>query len=148
MLSRIARTAVALALSTNLTGCYSTWDIQPRALIRLDGFRPGDKRSLGIVDGENLPFTNESKLYFHGVDDREAEMSFRAINVNYPIFTGQKAETGEVLYVDLSRLSEVKVRNKSEAKTTLALYGFALAGIGIVIESALILVIATTSRGP
>jgi hypothetical protein len=33
---------MTLASATTLTGCYSTWDVSPKMLVRLDGFVRGD----------------------------------------------------------------------------------------------------------
>jgi len=133
MHSRPVFAGVTLIMATNLTGCYSTWDVAPSTLCRLDGFRTGDERSLPTRDNEQVSFTSDSQIYFRGIDGQETQLQFGAIDFRNYYFVGERKNDGAKLQVDLSRVAEVKVKNVSVPSTVLVTTGIllgAVVGIG------------------
>lgn len=129
MQSRTTLSAATLILATNLPGCYGTWDIEPRHVLRLDGFRSGDRVFLGSDGDTDRQFTDDSKLVIVGTDGQAVEMGFRRINI-LPnlILEGEERQSRRMLFVDLSHVKKVKIANPSDSLTALAVTGIVLSG--------------------
>lgn len=118
----------AALLAGPCAGCYSTWDIAPRALGALDRFRDGQRRRLATEDGGEIEFTSGTEIHFTGADGLSAGASFRAVSVRGATFTGVEREYGHYVSVNLSRMRGVQATNFSVGKTVALSVGL---GLGI-----------------
>lgn len=105
--------------ATTLTGCYSTWDIDPKSGVHLDGFREGQTRLLWTA-GEtprSVEFTSDTELHFRGDDNLKGSAKFRSIEVQGTVLQGVESEQGRPVTVDLSRVVEMEAKKFSVGKT-------------------------------
>jgi len=145
MNSKNALALATMVTTTAATGCYSSWDITPQMLVRLDGFKEGQKQELRIrsVDRELITFTRDTELHLRGNDGVEVSARFSSIRIEEPIFTGTaiREDGGGQINADLNRLSSAEVRKFSPGKTALAATGIVAAsgvvGYGIFVFIAL-----------
>jgi hypothetical protein len=146
MLSKKALLLVAASLLAGAaSGCYSTWDIAPRDLRALDGFREGQTRVIAGAGDDEIEFTSRTELSLRGTDGLETGGTFRSINVRGPIFYGIKREQGEYISADLSRMANVQVRNFSTGKTVGLSVGLGLGVPALVALGAAIYAASTVS---
>jgi hypothetical protein len=109
---------IAAAVSAlTLPACYITWDVAPGALRALDGFREGQTREIRSMDEEDVPFTSSTELFLRLNDGREARAKYRLIDVRGAQFVGVRADNGQGVGVDLTRLTTVEVTNFSIGRT-------------------------------
>ncbi len=123
---RMTAWTTTLLTAAATTGCYSTWDVAPKALFHLEGFREGDTKTIQTADGDQIPFTSDTELHFRAKDGSMAEAQFRAIQVQDPIVVGIERKTGVPLEIDTSRLDMVQAKNFSTRNTALAITGVAI----------------------
>ena len=130
MNTRITLPLLTVAAATNVLGCYSTWDLTPEMVWKLDGFEGGTKKLNVVEDGERkeVPFTSDTYLHFHDTKGQEVSGQFRSLRLDGPVLIGIEQTSGDRLNVDLRRVRSVQVSNLSPAKTTLATVGY-LAGL-------------------
>ena len=110
-------TLVSVASSTS--GCYSTWDLTLQGVLKLDGFRQGQKIPLKTAGGEDITFRDDSSLYFYASDGTETDAKFRSIQVSGATFTGVEQQKGSTIIVDLSRMHTIQAVEYSPKKTAL-----------------------------
>lgn len=137
MHSRTTLSLVTLVAATNTAGCYSTWDIAPHALLKLDGFRVGHTVKLPTRESDYVDFDADSTVHFEGSDGVEADAQFSSIEIRGPVLFGSTLPNRMELKVDLQRLSKVQVRNNSPPKTALLTTGAVLGAISGTIGGAL-----------
>ena len=125
MHSRTMLSMLTLVTATNAAGCYSTWDIEPRTLLKLNGFRAGQTVQLPSWDGE-VDFDAESIVHLEGKDGVEADIQFNAIQIQEPVLFGLTRPDRMALNVDLQRMSKVQIRKFSTTKTGLLATGAVL----------------------
>ena len=136
MQSRLSRNLVTCVMTIMISGCYSTWDVTPRALVTLDGFHAPQQLSLHNKEFNSFTYDRDTTLRFRGVDGLEAEAQFRSIKIEGSILHGITREAGEDLYVNLDRLKEVQARTeatpaKKAVIVTTALLGTASVALGV-----------------
>jgi hypothetical protein len=114
-----------VATTTATSGCYSTWDIAPRTLVRLDGFREGQTRMLVSADAEReeVKFTADSELIFRDAKGNQISGQFRSLDLTGPVLVGVRRDNNVNLEVDLSRSPYVSLKNFSVGKTIGATVG-------------------------
>lgn len=102
-----------LMLATTCTGCYSAWDISPRALTSLNGYRAPQTVKIADDHGEEVAFDPETELRFYGPDgELQDKAKFASIDVKDSMFTGvaraEPDEGGTLDPWDASMLSVVR----------------------------------------
>lgn len=112
--------ATLISTTCATTGCYSTWDLTPQAVVKLDGFREGKSVTVKSADNEDVKVTSDTALWFKGVDGAEGAYQFRSIEVQGPLLVGVEREKGAQVNIDLSRMAGVQAKNFSPGKTALA----------------------------
>lgn len=140
----------ALALLTvGGTGCYSTWEIHPHGLVRLDGFRAGQTRTLREVgdSGEEIEFTSDSKLHFRGMDGDEEKAIFQSIKVRGETFLGVRSDDKALVAINLLGVRSVYVKNPSPAKTTALALGIMLGSVPVAALFGIMIAFATSDGG-
>lgn len=110
--------ALALALLISNAGCFSTWDVSPKALHALSGFHEPAQVPLVDEDGSEFAFDRTTQLRFNGANVPPTK--FSSIQVNGPVFTGQARPDGQPIMVDLRQVRSVQVKKFSTLKTVLA----------------------------
>ena len=124
MNSRTTLAVLGLISTTGASGCYSTWDLTPRGVLQLNGFRSGNYIDVETTENERIPFTKDTKLSFYGSDQAVAEeVTFSKIELRRNVLIGEDAESGQKLLVDLSRMNTVQATNFSVGKTALLATG-------------------------
>lgn len=116
----------------NTAGCYSTWDIQPKSLHALDGFRVGSYTpSLQATNGEVIEFDESTSLQFKGntfpVSD---EIRFLSVDVEEEMLIGTMRGKGGRVQIDLSQLRGVRAQKPAPGKTAGMVLGI-VAGSGL-----------------
>jgi len=130
MNSRLTIPLLTMAAATNALGCYSTWDLKPEMVVKLDGFS-GAPRKLEVNDGgerKEIEFTSDTYLHFHDSRGYEVSTQFHSLRMKGPLLVGIEQESGEQLNVDLRGIRLIQVSELSTAKTTAATIGY-IAGL-------------------
>lgn len=110
------RTSMILLAAATLhsSGCYATWDISPREVGKLDGYRVPERVELRAETGERFKFYEGTSLDFH---DGDGEREYAEIRIRDGRLTG-KDERGELIRaVDLASTSQVRVKRMSTGGT-------------------------------
>jgi hypothetical protein len=128
-----------------VTGCYSTWDIDPRSIVSLNGFREGETREIWTAeeDPAEVKFTSDTELRFQDATGVEVSETFRAVHVQGRMFVGVERDQGTDIKVDLSRVT-VEAKNFSMGKTVGLSLGL---GLGGPVFGTLVTVIVLASAG-
>jgi hypothetical protein len=114
--SKCGRAVLAALLATNV-GCYSSWDMTPKALAPIHDFHESDRVRLTDVDGSRFTFDKTSQLSFEGQGTDGAFEKFTSITIGGPTFVGTTPDS-RTLAVDLSQVRAVHVKRWSLWKTT------------------------------
>jgi hypothetical protein len=93
------RAVIAALLATNV-GCYSSWDMTPRALAPLNNFHEPSRVQLADADGKGFTFDKTSQLSFEGPDTPFEK--FTEISVGGGSFVGTTPDA-RTLAIDLGR---------------------------------------------
>lgn len=123
-------TLVSTASAT--MGCYSTWDLSPRAVVGLNLFKEGESVALRSTNNDEVDFTSDTTLIFHRVDGATREHRFRSIFIDGPQLMGIDKDDGSRVGIDMSLLKNVQARNFAAGKTALLTTGI-VAGTGLVV---------------
>lgn len=130
MNTRITLPLLTIAAATNALGCYSTWDLTPEMVWKLDGFDGATRKISVVQDGERkeVPFTSDTYLHFRDNKEQEVSAQFRALRLDGPVLVGLEQKTGDQFNVDLRKIKSVQASQLSPALTTMATAGY-LAGL-------------------
>lgn len=123
-----------------LPGCYSTWDIAPRDLIQLHGFRSGTPQTISEWEGKEVARVDEDTTFiFEAQNGQTYEGQFVEIKIleNRHLFHGVSRRSMHNLFVDIDRLRRVQVTQVSPVKTA-----FATTGVIAIVPATVMLVIA------
>ncbi|HRI71348.1 MAG TPA: ferritin-like domain-containing protein [Polyangium sp.] len=126
------------------TGCYSTWDLTPKGVVALDGFRTGQPIAISTTTNETIIFRDDSSLRFKAANGQETEAKFQSIAVEGSIFTGVEKEKGSRYVIDLSQMRSVQADVFSPGKTALATTGIVVLGVPTVAFAGLLIAIAAS----
>lgn len=140
------RSLVVIALSLALTHCYSTFDVTPRAVERLDGFKAGEQRKLEGTDGE-VTFDRNTSVTFDVVGAPPVSAQFSRIVVGDSVFDGVERASREHVVVNLTRVHTVSATNFSLSKTVVAAVVASVLGT-VVLGVLLLWAGLATSDGP
>jgi len=102
------------------TSCYSTWDIAPTELQRLDGYRAPAAVRLRDRAGsdDQVRFDKDTVLRFSGEHHEPEQYRFAAIGPVYPqALVGVEARAGRPVTVDLTDVTTVTASRFSTGKT-------------------------------
>lgn len=127
--SAIKTMALVTLVSTSVTGCYSTWDLAPRAVLSLNGFHEGTPIGIETADGELVDINRETEFRFVGTDKLDAQFKVQSIEVQGQILTAIEQKSGNPIDIDLARMQKAQVTNFSPGKTALATGGVLAGGI-------------------
>lgn len=116
MQARTPALAGALLVAVSCTGCYSTWDIAPRELGRLDGYRATAPVKLRDQEGSVVEFDEESELQLRR-GSAVLEEKLVAASANGPLLTAIRRTDQSPLYIDLRRVETARVKRFSTGKT-------------------------------
>jgi hypothetical protein len=136
--SRLAFVTLVSAASATM-GCYSTWDLTPHAVLKLNGFREGEEVTVPTTNHDEVDFTSSTTLIFHRIDGATREHRFRSIVIDGPQFMGMDIDNDSRIGIDLSLLKGVQARNLSAGKTAALTTGIVL-GTGAVLGTMLAIV--------
>ena len=132
--------ALAAIIVTN-TGCYSTWDVAPRALGPLNNFHEPEKVSLTDVEGDRFTFDQNTQLHFDG---NEAPFTkFSSIQVAGDAFAGITAPDSRPFTISLQQVKVVQAKRWSLWKTTLLVSAITLA---VLVTATVILLAAAANN--
>lgn len=129
MHSRTTLSMLALMTASNAAGCYSTWDIEPRTLLKLNGFRAGQTVELPTSDGNTVNFNADSTVHLEGKDGVEADVQLGVVVAHQSMLLARTIPDAQTLNVDLGRLSRVQLVNNSPEKTGLLVTGSVLGAV-------------------
>ncbi len=129
------------------TGCYSTWDLTPKGVVALDGFRTGQPITISTTTNETIIFRDDSSLRFQAANGQQTEAQFQSIEVDGSIFTGVEKEHGSRYVIDLAQMRGVQANVFSPGKTALATTGIVFLGVPPVAFAVLIAIAATGGIG-
>jgi hypothetical protein len=133
-----------LMIATTCTGCFSTWDISPRELNRLNGYREPQVVPIADNNGKEVAFDPRTELRFYGPDgEMQDKAKFASIDVAGSTFTGIARGERRTVSVDLSQVSEVQARKFSIGKTIAVGVGVP-AGVALVLTIVVVAVAAST----
>lgn len=118
-----------VSAAAGTTGCYSTWDLAPQAVVKLDGFRTGQEVPLETTDRSSITYDKDSSLRFANKDGSEVQGQFRAIKIDGSTFMGLDNEKGSKVVVDLQEVKQVEARTYSKGKTAIAATATVLVGL-------------------
>jgi hypothetical protein len=87
-------------------------------VVALGGFREGQTRQLWTAEEDPIAveFTSDTKLHFRDATGAEVTETFRAVDIQGPMFIGIERDEGTQIKVDLSRVT-VEAKNFSRRKT-------------------------------
>ncbi len=124
----------AVATTTSATGCYSTWDVAPRSLVRLDTFREGQTRQIERAnsDGGEVLFNADTELRFVDVNGGKVAARLSSVDLQGGRLVGIERKQNLPISIDLSRVASVQARNFSVGKTVGLSIGL---GIGVPIAT-------------
>jgi hypothetical protein len=112
---------VGVMVATTCSGCYSTWDIAPQELTKLNGYREPQKVPLADQEGSELEFDRRTELSFYTAEGATQDKAkFSAIDVNGTVLSGAARGAPRTVNVDLATLSNVEARRFSVGKTVAA----------------------------
>lgn len=123
-----------LATAPWLAGCYATWDVHPRELRQLDGFREGtrDKRTLHDIHGEAVEVDERTTYRMYPYEDPAPDVNAKlaAVQVDGPKLTIETGGDHRVLVLDMPRYTRMRVDafSKGQTITAAVLGSVALAG--------------------
>lgn len=129
MHSRTTLSLATLIAAANTAACYSTWDITPRTLLKLNGFRAGETVNLPTRQGEYVEFDDETTVHLEGIDGVQTDAQFDAIKTHWPVLVGSTIPDGVKLNVELQRMSKVQIRKFSPGQTALLTTGAILGAV-------------------
>ncbi|HRI69833.1 MAG TPA: hypothetical protein PK156_36640 [Polyangium sp.] len=129
MHSRMTFSMLALMTASNAAGCYSTWDIEPRTLLKLNGFRAGQTVELPTSDGKTVNFNADSTVHLEGNDGIETDAQLGVVVTHHSLLLAKTIPDAQTLNVDLGRLSRVQIVNSSSEKTGLLVTGGVLGAV-------------------
>ncbi len=111
--------AIVTAVATSTTtGCYSTWDVAPRSLVRLDSFRAGQTRQIERADGDGeVEFNADTELRILDIDGRGVAARLSSVDVRGPLLVGVERSSNAPITVNLARTASVQARRFSVGKT-------------------------------
>jgi hypothetical protein len=122
--SRVLRSSAVLAalLFMPCIGCYSTWDIAPRELIKLDGYRAPAAATIVDKRGHQVEVDPKTELLFITVNKIPVvEARFTSIDVREAPkewwLSGVLHGDGTAIRVDLNQIGRVKATRFSPGKT-------------------------------
>lgn len=129
-MERIAGLATIAALAA--TGCHTTWDIAPRELTKLNGYRAPQTVVLEDTGGGTVDFSGGSRLTLSSPQG-EVSLRVREARVEGPTFVAvPRGEEGPVA-IDLRQLGRVQVRNFSVGKTVGLTVGVTLGAAAVAV---------------
>lgn len=116
----MSRALIITLVGTSTSGCYSTWDLAPRELNKLAGYRMPDRVTLVDKDGEALDFDCETELRVRHGDGSPTDVGpLGSIDIKDSVLSGKPCgcnNGGQVtLYVD--QVTAVEARRYSTNKT-------------------------------
>ncbi len=119
--------ALALLLTTTCTGCYSTWDIAPSEMKKLDGYHAPLGRMVRDKAGADVLVDTSTDLSFKAsATTAEVHAKFDSIDVpaDPPKYlSGARHGDGLRLWVDLDQVGRIRAKRLSESKTTALVFG-------------------------
>jgi hypothetical protein len=108
-------------IATTCSGCYSTWDVAPRELTKLNGYREPQQVPLVDQEGDTFAFDKRTELSFQTAGGATQDKAkFSAIDVNGTMFSGAARGAPRTVNVELGTLSNVEARRFSIGKTVAA----------------------------
>lgn len=119
------RAVIAVLLATNI-GCYSSWDMTPKALAPLNNFHEPSRVQLADAEGGRFTFDKLSQVSFEGPDTPFEK--FTEITVGGGSFVGTTPDA-RTLAIDLGRVRAVHVKRWSLWKTTALVSGITFAAL-------------------
>ena len=110
-----------LIIATTCSGCYSTWDVAPKELTKLNGFRDRQKVEIVDQDGDPFVFDRATELSFQTADGTvQDKAKFSSIDINGSMLTGAARGAPRTVSIDLNTLSNIEARHFSVGKTVAA----------------------------
>jgi hypothetical protein len=98
---------LVLALAVGCSGCYSTWDLAPKEVDKLQSFRAPEKIALTTKDGESVTFDQDTQLV------TEDGNGYRFASIDHADGHGElSGETPEGNHIDLDLSASAGVRAK------------------------------------
>src|SRR6185437_6424247 len=73
--------AFALVLTSTCSGCYSTWDIAPSEMKKLDGYRAPMGKVVHDKAGADVPVDASTELAFRATTGEHIEAKFDSLTV-------------------------------------------------------------------
>lgn len=110
-----ARSALVATLCLSLSHCYSSYELAPHALDRLDKFHGSTNVEIESTDGP-ITFDRNTALRF----DQPAgpiEGKFSSVTVDDSVFQGVERKSQSNVIVDLQRVDHVTATKFSTGKT-------------------------------
>lgn len=138
---------VTLVAATNATGCYSTWDIEPRAFLQIDGFHENQPTKMRSVDDSEVVLTRDSELHFRGTDGIEVDTRFSSFHVHDNMLSGTVLPSGEQLHVDLMQMKTIQVTGFSRTKAALVATSIVLGTVAAGVGGVFIFALGTSGSG-
>ena len=118
-------------------GCYSTWDVGPKALAPLNSYNEGTAVLLKDTDGSEFTFDRNTSLRFTSSAGPSNETKFALTQINGSMLTGTARPDGHAFAIDLRQVFSVRARKFSYFKTGLAI------GVPIAVTVAVVSIIAS-----
>ena len=119
--------ALALLLTTTCSGCYSTWDIAPSEMKKLDGYRAPLGRMVHDKAGADVLVDTSTELSLKAsATIAEVHAKFDSIDVSAdpPTYlSGTRHGDHLHLWVNLDQVGHVTAKRFSESKTTALVFG-------------------------
>jgi len=112
--------AFALVLTSTCSGCYSTWDIAPSEMKKLDGYRAPMGKVVHDKAGADVPVDASTELAFRATTGEHIEAKFDSLTVPPSFPTGLLGTVhGEErrVWIDLARVGSVTAKRYSAQKT-------------------------------
>ena len=128
---RVSFLLILSMLPASTSGCYWTWDVAPRELAKLDGYRPPSVVPLADVRGETFTFDKTTKLRLEEPEAATVRGPFTSIDVRGPILTGTTTDHPP-WGIDLGKVTSLEARKFSPEKTVALGLGLA-ATVGAVV---------------
>ena len=124
MRSRAVVTLAGVVMMAS-AGCYSNWDLSPRALGPLNNFHDPGKVELTDTAGDRFTFDRTTQLSFEGPETPFTK--FSSIQVAGSTFAGVALEDNHPVTVNLAQVKAVHAKRWSLWKTTALVSGITLA---------------------
>jgi hypothetical protein len=142
---KIFSTSLAVVILVTSVGCYTSREVPPAELYKLNGYREGQTIYLADKEGESVKFSSKTDLRVESDDGQHMNARFSAIDVNGTTMTAVVRSSGAPVNIELSRVVAAEAKNMSIGKSVGLGVGLGV-GLPIVIGiTAFVILVAASS---